>query len=123
MSWLLLPSTYLQKNEMVLRSRSLFFDKIIKLPSMMGPIVQVTQVLDAFMLRPDCGEWHHAGVPIKRPVAGIAMGLVMSDETGKFTVLSDILGTEDALGDMDFKVCPSTLCSLHCNMMLANLKP
>jgi polyribonucleotide nucleotidyltransferase len=43
-----------------------------------------------------------AGVPIKRPVAGIAMGLVMVD--GKYTILTDIQGLEDALGDMDFKV-------------------
>jgi len=44
-----------------------------------------------------------AGVPIREPVAGIAMGLVL-DPSGKFVVLSDILGSEDALGDMDFKV-------------------
>jgi polyribonucleotide nucleotidyltransferase len=44
-----------------------------------------------------------AGVPIKRPVAGIAMGL-MSDGEGKFVVLSDIQGLEDHVGDMDFKV-------------------
>ena len=44
----------------------------------------------------------NAGVPIKKPVAGIAMGLI-TDGT-KFTVLSDILGEEDHLGDMDFKV-------------------
>jgi polyribonucleotide nucleotidyltransferase len=44
-----------------------------------------------------------AGVPIKRPVAGIAMGL-MSDEKGKYVVLSDIQGLEDHVGDMDFKV-------------------
>jgi polyribonucleotide nucleotidyltransferase len=43
-----------------------------------------------------------AGVPIKRPVAGIAMGLIL--EGDKFAILSDILGDEDALGDMDFKV-------------------
>ena len=43
-----------------------------------------------------------AGVPLKAPVAGIAMGLVMED--GKYEILSDILGSEDALGDMDFKV-------------------
>ena len=43
-----------------------------------------------------------AGVPIKAPVAGIAMGLVKDDE--RFTVLTDILGDEDHLGDMDFKV-------------------
>src|SRR5438045_6055408 len=43
-----------------------------------------------------------AGVPIKDPVAGIAMGLVYAD--GKYTTLTDILGAEDAFGDMDFKV-------------------
>lgn len=43
-----------------------------------------------------------AGVPIKRPVAGIAMGLIL--EKNRWAILSDILGVEDALGDMDFKV-------------------
>ncbi len=43
-----------------------------------------------------------AGVPLKRPIAGIAMGLILEGE--KFAVLSDILGDEDHLGDMDFKV-------------------
>ncbi|HCF79595.1 MAG TPA: polyribonucleotide nucleotidyltransferase [Glaciecola sp.] len=47
-----------------------------------------------------------AGVPIKASVAGIAMGLVKSDEN--FVVLSDILGDEDHLGDMDFKVAGTT---------------
>jgi DNA polymerase III epsilon subunit family exonuclease len=45
-----------------------------------------------------------AGVPIKAPVAGAAMGLVLDAESGKFSVLTDILGKEDAFGDMDFKV-------------------
>ncbi len=45
-----------------------------------------------------------AGVPIKAPVAGIAMGLVMDEKTGKYAVLSDIAGAEDHYGDMDFKV-------------------
>lgn len=45
----------------------------------------------------------NAGVPIKEPVAGIAMGLIKEGE--QFSVLSDILGDEDHLGDMDFKVC------------------
>ena len=44
-----------------------------------------------------------AGVPIKAPVAGVAMGLV-SDATGRYRILTDIQGTEDHLGDMDFKV-------------------
>jgi len=45
-----------------------------------------------------------AGVPLKAPVAGIAMGLVMDEKSGKFAVLSDIAGAEDHYGDMDFKV-------------------
>jgi polyribonucleotide nucleotidyltransferase len=45
-----------------------------------------------------------AGVPIKAPVAGIAMGLIMDEKTRKWAVLSDIAGAEDHYGDMDFKV-------------------
>lgn len=44
------------------------------------------------------------GIQIKKPVSGIAMGLITDSETGKYAVLSDILGDEDHLGDMDFKV-------------------
>ncbi len=44
----------------------------------------------------------NAGVPLKAPVAGIAMGLI--SEGGEFVTLTDILGAEDAYGDMDFKV-------------------
>ncbi len=46
-----------------------------------------------------------AGIQIRKPVSGIAMGLISNEKTGKFVVLSDILGDEDHLGDMDFKVC------------------
>ena len=45
-----------------------------------------------------------AGVPIKAPVAGVAMGLIKDPETGKIVILTDIQGLEDFLGDMDFKV-------------------
>lgn len=45
-----------------------------------------------------------AGVKISKPVSGIAMGLIANQETGKYAILSDILGDEDHLGDMDFKV-------------------
>lgn len=45
-----------------------------------------------------------AGVPIEKPVSGIAMGLISDTKTGKYAILSDILGDEDHLGDMDFKV-------------------
>ena len=49
-----------------------------------------------------CLSMMDAGVPIKRPIAGIAMGLIL--EGDRYIILSDILGIEDALGDMDFKV-------------------
>ena len=45
-----------------------------------------------------------AGIKIKKPVSGIAMGLITDTESGKYAILSDILGDEDHLGDMDFKV-------------------
>jgi polyribonucleotide nucleotidyltransferase len=47
-----------------------------------------------------------AGVPVKMPIAGVAMGLIMDDEDN-YVILTDILGTEDHLGDMDFKVAGS----------------
>ncbi len=45
-----------------------------------------------------------AGVPLKAPVAGVAMGLILDEDTGKYAVLTDIAGAEDHYGDMDFKV-------------------
>lgn len=50
-----------------------------------------------------CLAMMDAGIPISRPVAGIAMGLIL--EEGDYIILSDILGLEDYLGDMDFKIC------------------
>jgi polyribonucleotide nucleotidyltransferase len=55
-----------------------------------------------------------AGVPIKAPVAGIAMGLIMDEKTGKYAVLSDIAGAEDHYGDMDFKVAGTARASPRC---------
>ncbi len=49
-----------------------------------------------------------AGVPIKRPVAGVAMGLISNEDKSKISVLTDIQGLEDFLGDMDFKVAGTT---------------
>ena len=65
-----------------------------------------------------------AGVPIKAPVAGIAMGLV-TREDGKYAVLSDIQGMEDALGDMDFKVAGTSkgITALQMDMKIKGLKP
>jgi len=56
----------------------------------------------------------HAGVPMKKAVAGIAMGLIMEDS--RVAVLSDILGDEDFLGDMDFKVTGTTEGITACQM-------
>ena len=62
-----------------------------------------------------------AGVPVKRPVAGIAMGLILEGE--KYAVLSDILGDEDHLGDMDFKVAGSEtgVTSLQMDIKIAGI--
>ncbi|RZO68999.1 MAG: polyribonucleotide nucleotidyltransferase [Parvularculaceae bacterium] len=62
-----------------------------------------------------------AGVPVKRPVAGIAMGLILEGE--RFAVLSDILGDEDHLGDMDFKVAGSEagVTSLQMDIKIAGI--
>ena len=49
-----------------------------------------------------------AGVPLKAPVAGVAMGLIMDESTGRHAILSDIAGAEDHYGDMDFKVAGTT---------------
>ncbi|MGC6438531.1 MAG: polyribonucleotide nucleotidyltransferase [Flavobacteriaceae bacterium] len=57
-----------------------------------------------------------AGVQLKKPVSGIAMGLISDAETGKYAVLSDILGDEDHLGDMDFKVTGTTDGITACQM-------
>jgi len=51
-----------------------------------------------------CMSLMAAGVPIKAPVAGIAMGLITSEDGKKYTILTDIQGLEDHMGDMDFKV-------------------
>ncbi len=64
-----------------------------------------------------------AGVPLLRPVAGIAMGLIKDDE--KFAVLSDILGDEDHLGDMDFKVAGTEqgVTSLQMDIKITSITP
>lgn len=59
-----------------------------------------------------------AGVKIKAPVSGIAMGLITDTKTGKYAILSDILGDEDHLGDMDFKVTGTTKGITACQMDL-----
>ncbi len=65
-----------------------------------------------------------AGVPLKAPVAGVAMGLVMEDD-GDYAILSDILGDEDHLGDMDFKVAGTEngITSLQMDIKIAGITP
>ena len=59
-----------------------------------------------------------AGIKIKAPVSGIAMGLISDEKTGKYAILSDILGDEDHLGDMDFKVTGTENGIVSCQMDL-----
>ena len=63
-----------------------------------------------------------AGVPLKAPVAGVAMGLILEDD-GRFAVLTDILGDEDHLGDMDFKVAGTSagITSLQMDIKVAGI--
>jgi len=65
-----------------------------------------------------------AGVPLKKSVAGVAMGLVL-EEDGEFAILSDILGDEDHLGDMDFKVAGTEdgITSLQMDIKVAGITP
>ena len=60
-----------------------------------------------------------AGVKIQKPVSGIAMGLISDEKIpNNYAVLSDILGDEDHLGDMDFKVCGTLMVSQHVKWIL-----
>jgi polyribonucleotide nucleotidyltransferase len=59
-----------------------------------------------------------AGIKLKAPVSGIAMGLISDEKTGKYAILSDILGDEDHLGDMDFKVTGTEKGIVACQMDL-----
>jgi len=65
----------------------------------------------------------NAGVPLKSAVAGIAMGLIKDDESGKVAVLSDIQGVEDFLGDMDFKVAGTAkgITAIQMDMKIAGI--
>jgi len=76
-----------------------------KFPYTMRVVSEITESNGSSSMATVCGtslSLMDAGVPLKRPVAGIAMGLIKEDRG--FAVLSDILGDEDHLGDMDFKV-------------------
>ena len=78
-------------------------------PYSMRVVSEITESNGSSSMASVCGgslALMDAGVPIKRPAAGIAMGLILEDK--RYAVLSDILGDEDHLGDMDFKVAGTT---------------
>ncbi len=70
-----------------------------------------------------CLSLMDAGVPITAPVSGIAMGLMMDESSGEYTILSDIMGPEDFSGDMDFKVAgtPKGITALQMDIKLKGL--
>ena len=79
-------------------------------PYTMRVVSEITESNGSSSMASVCGSslaLMDAGVPIKAPIAGVAMGLVMDERSGKYAILTDILGTEDHIGDMDFKVAGS----------------
>ncbi len=79
-------------------------------PYVLRVVSEVTESNGSSSMASVCGSslaLMDAGVPIKAPVAGIAMGLIK--EENKYAILTDILGDEDHLGDMDFKVAGTLL--------------
>jgi polyribonucleotide nucleotidyltransferase len=80
--------------------------EIKEFPYVVRIVSEITESNGSSSMATVCGaslSLMDAGVPIKAPVAGVAMGLIKTGE--KYVVLTDILGDEDHLGDMDFKVC------------------
>ncbi|MCH2189075.1 polyribonucleotide nucleotidyltransferase [Candidatus Gracilibacteria bacterium] len=76
-------------------------------PYMMRVVSEITTCNGSSSMASICGSTMslmHAGVPIKAPVGGVAMGMIYDEATGKYVILSDIQAQEDFLGDMDFKV-------------------
>jgi polyribonucleotide nucleotidyltransferase len=93
-------------------------------PYTMRVVSEITESNGSSSMATVCGSslaLMDAGVPLKRPVAGIAMGLIL--EGSRFAVLSDILGDEDHLGDMDFKVAgtDSGVTSLQMDIKIAGI--
>jgi polyribonucleotide nucleotidyltransferase len=93
-------------------------------PYTMRVVSEITESNGSSSMATVCGSslaLMDAGVPLKRPVAGIAMGLIL--EGARYAVLSDILGDEDHLGDMDFKVAgtDSGVTSLQMDIKIAGI--
>lgn len=79
-------------------------------PYMIRTVSEVTTCNGSSSMASVCGSTMslmQAGVPIKAPVSGVAMGMIYDESTGKYVILSDIQAQEDFLGDMDFKVARS----------------
>jgi polyribonucleotide nucleotidyltransferase len=95
-------------------------------PYTMRVVSEITESNGSSSMATVCGTslaLMDAGVPLKRPVAGIAMGLIKEDHA--FAVLSDILGDEDSLGDMDFKVAGTDqgVTSLQMDIKITSITP
>ncbi len=97
-----------------------------KFPYTMRVVAEITESNGSSSMATVCGSslaLMDAGVPLRRPVAGIAMGLIKEDRG--FAVLSDILGDEDHLGDMDFKVAGTDqgVTSLQMDIKITSITP
>jgi polyribonucleotide nucleotidyltransferase len=97
-----------------------------KFPYTLRVVSEITESNGSSSMATVCGSslaLMDAGVPLKRPVAGIAMGLIKEDRA--FAVLSDILGDEDHLGDMDFKVAGTEtgVTSLQMDIKITSITP
>jgi polyribonucleotide nucleotidyltransferase len=98
--------------------------KVEEFPYTLRVVSEITESNGSSSMATVCGtslSLMDAGVPLKKPVAGIAMGLILEGE--KFAVLSDILGDEDHLGDMDFKVAGTAdgVTSLQMDIKIAGI--
>jgi polyribonucleotide nucleotidyltransferase len=88
-------------------------------------VAEITESNGSSSMASVCGaslSMMDAGVPLKAPVAGVAMGLILQDD-GQYAILTDILGDEDHLGDMDFKVAGTTtgITSLQMDIKVAGI--
>jgi polyribonucleotide nucleotidyltransferase len=96
-------------------------------PYTMRVVSEITESNGSSSMASVCGgslSMMDAGVPLKAPVAGVAMGLVLEDD-GSYGILTDILGDEDHLGDMDFKVAGTEagITSLQMDIKVAGITP
>ena len=96
-------------------------------PTPIRVVSEITESNGSSSMASVCGgslSMMDAGVPLKAPVAGVAMGLILEDD-GSYAILTDILGDEDHLGDMDFKVAGTEngITSLQMDIKVAGITP